>query len=88
MEVEKRGTGLRPSVRPRRVLTHVQAATGVGWVYQYVLEGKQKSLDELRAIQDWYVRYQLATVPDVAEVASVGGFVRQYSVTATSKYSR
>ncbi len=56
-------------------------ATGVGWVYQYVLEGKQKSLDELRAIQDWYVRYQLTKAPGVAEVASVGGFVRQYSVT-------
>jgi len=56
-------------------------ATGVGWVYQYALEGKQKSLDELRAIQDWYVRYQLVAAPGVAEVASVGGFVRQYSVT-------
>ncbi len=57
-------------------------ATGVGWVYQYVLEGSQQSLDELRAIQDWYVRYQLTKAPGVAEVASVGGFVRQYSVTA------
>ena len=56
-------------------------ATGVGWVYQYVLEGEQWSLDQLRAIQDWYVRYQLATAPGVAEIASVGGFVRQYSVT-------
>jgi Cu(I)/Ag(I) efflux system membrane protein CusA/SilA len=56
-------------------------ATGVGWVYQYVLQGSQRSLDELRAIQDWYVRYQLTKAPGVAEVASVGGFVRQYSVT-------
>ncbi|WP_034220259.1 CusA/CzcA family heavy metal efflux RND transporter [Arenimonas donghaensis] len=56
-------------------------ATGVGWVYQYVLEGEQWSLDQLRAIQDWYVRYQLATAPGVSEIASVGGFVRQYSVT-------
>ena len=56
-------------------------ATGVGWVYQYVLEGKNRSLDELRAIQDWYVRYQLTKAHGVAEVASVGGFVRQYSVT-------
>ncbi|MFA6985816.1 MAG: efflux RND transporter permease subunit, partial [Arenimonas sp.] len=40
-------------------------ATGVGWVYQYLLEGKQKSLDELRAIQDWYVRYQLTKAPGV-----------------------
>jgi len=56
-------------------------ATGVGWVYQYVLEGEQRSLDQLRAIQDWFVRYQLTKAPGVAEVASVGGFVRQYSVT-------
>jgi len=56
-------------------------ATGVGWVYQYVLEGKNRSLDELRALQDWYVRYQLTKAHGVAEVASVGGFVRQYSVT-------
>ncbi|AOH36983.1 efflux RND transporter permease subunit [Luteimonas sp. JM171] len=56
-------------------------ATGVGWVYQYALEGKDKSLDELRAIQDWYVRYQLTQAPGVAEVASVGGFVREYSIT-------
>jgi len=56
-------------------------ATGVGWVYQYILEGKQQSLDQLRALQDWYVRYQLTAAPGVAEVASVGGFVRQYSVT-------
>ena len=58
-------------------------ATGVGWVYQYVvepLEGRQKSLAELRSIQDWYIRYQLATVPGVAEVAPVGGFVMQYQV--------
>jgi copper/silver efflux system protein len=56
-------------------------ATGVGWVYQYALEGKNRSLDELRAIQDWYVRYQLTKAHGVAEVASLGGFVRQYSVT-------
>ena len=56
-------------------------ATGVGWVYQYVLKSGRHSLDELRAMQDWFVRYQLTTAPGVAEVASVGGFVRQYSVT-------
>ncbi|MFC7300206.1 efflux RND transporter permease subunit [Cognatiluteimonas weifangensis] len=56
-------------------------ATGVGWVYQYVLQSGRHSLDELRALQDWFVRYQLTTAPGVAEVASVGGFVRQYSVT-------
>ena len=55
-------------------------ATGVGWVYQYVVTGAQKSLAELRTIQDWYVRYGLAKAEGVAEVASVGGFVRQYQV--------
>ncbi|MEN3111850.1 efflux RND transporter permease subunit [Uliginosibacterium paludis] len=56
-------------------------ATGVGWVYQYALEGKNKSLAELRTIQDWYLRYQLAKAPGVAEVASIGGFVQTYQVT-------
>jgi copper/silver efflux system protein len=55
-------------------------ATGVGWVYQYVVRGTQKSLAELRTVQDWYVRYGLAKAEGVAEVASVGGFVKQYSV--------
>jgi len=55
-------------------------ATGVGWVYQYVLRGAQKSLAELRTIQDWYVRFGLAKAQGVSEVASVGGFVKQYSV--------
>ncbi|KDP87242.1 cation transporter [Cupriavidus sp. SK-3] len=56
-------------------------ATGVGWVYQYALVGAQRSLAELRAIQDWFVRYQLTTAQGVAEVASVGGFVKTYQVT-------
>ncbi|GAB3750016.1 efflux RND transporter permease subunit [Lysobacter olei] len=56
-------------------------ATGVGWVYQYVLKSGKHSLDELRVMQDWYLRFQLTKAPGVAEVASVGGFVRQYSVT-------
>ena len=55
-------------------------ATGVGWVYQYVVRGAQKSLAELRTIQDWYIRYGLAKAEGVAEVASIGGFVKQYSV--------
>jgi len=55
-------------------------ATGVGWVYQYVLRGAQQNLAELRTIQDWYVRFGLAKAQGVAEVASVGGFVKQYSV--------
>ncbi|RJX30899.1 MAG: efflux RND transporter permease subunit [Oxalobacter sp.] len=56
-------------------------ATGVGWVYQYVLIAKEKTLSELRAIQDWYVRYQLTKAQGVAEVASIGGFVQTYQVT-------
>ena len=55
-------------------------ATGVGWVFQYALVSAQKSLAELRTIQDWYLRYQLAKAPGVAEVASIGGFVQQYQV--------
>jgi copper/silver efflux system protein len=55
-------------------------ATGVGWVYQYVLLAKNRSLAELRTLQDWFVRYQLTSVPGVSEVASIGGFVQQYQV--------
>ena len=55
-------------------------ATGVGWVYQYVLRSAQMNLAELRTIQDWYVRFGLSKAQGVAEVASVGGFVKQYSV--------
>jgi Cu(I)/Ag(I) efflux system membrane protein CusA/SilA len=57
-------------------------ATGVGWVYQYALvdtTGK-RNLAELRSLQDWYLRYYLQAVPGVAEVAPLGGFVRQYQV--------
>jgi Cu(I)/Ag(I) efflux system membrane protein CusA/SilA len=56
-------------------------ATGVGWVYQYALLAKDKTLAELRTIQDWYLRYQLAKAHGVAEVASFGGFVQTYQVT-------
>jgi Cu(I)/Ag(I) efflux system membrane protein CusA/SilA len=56
-------------------------ATGVGWVYQYALQGKDQSLADLRSLQDWYVRYQLTKAGGVAEVASVGGFVKEYQVT-------
>jgi len=58
-------------------------ATGLGWVYQYVLEDTTgtRSLADLRAIQDWYLRYQLTSVPGVSEVASVGGFEKMYEVT-------
>jgi Cu(I)/Ag(I) efflux system membrane protein CusA/SilA len=57
-------------------------ATGVGWVFEYVLVDRthQHSLADLRALQDWQIRYQLETVPGVAEVATIGGFVKQYQV--------
>ena len=58
-------------------------ATGLGWVYQYVLEDTSGTLNlaDLRSIQDWYLRYQLTSVPGVSEVASVGGFEKTYEVT-------
>lgn len=57
-------------------------ATGVGWVFQYALvdTSSQHDLAELRSVQDWYLRYWLQSVPGVAEVASIGGFVKQYQV--------
>ncbi|MBY0611204.1 MAG: CusA/CzcA family heavy metal efflux RND transporter [Beijerinckiaceae bacterium] len=55
-------------------------ATGVGWVYQYALKSKDKSLADLRSLQDWSIRYGIAKAEGVAEVASVGGFVKQYNV--------
>lgn len=54
--------------------------TGVGHVYWYTVESNQHDLAELRAIQDWYIRYQLSAVEGVAEVASIGGFVKQYQI--------
>ena len=57
-------------------------ATGVGWVYQYALvdESGAHDLAQLRSLQDWYLRYQLESVPGVAEVAAIGGFVKQYQI--------
>ena len=57
-------------------------ATGVGWIYQYALVDRSGGYDlsQLRALQDWFLKYELKSLPDVAEVASVGGMVRQYQV--------
>jgi Cu(I)/Ag(I) efflux system membrane protein CusA/SilA len=57
-------------------------ATGVGWIYQYALVDRSGRMDigQLRALQDWFLRFELKTVPDVAEVATIGGMVRQYQV--------
>ncbi len=55
-------------------------ATGVGWVFEYTLESDSLDLAALRSLQDWNIRYQLTAVPGVSEVASLGGFVRQYQV--------
>ncbi len=66
--------GVTPSLGPD--------ATGVGWIYEYALVDKTGGHDlaQLRSIQDWYLRYELAAVPGVAEVASIGGFVKQYQI--------
>lgn len=66
-------TGVTPVLGPD--------ASGVGWVYEYALVSDNHSLQELRSLQDWFVRYELSGVPGVSEVASVGGFVKQYQVT-------
>jgi copper/silver efflux system protein len=65
--------GVSPSLGPD--------ATGVGWAFMYSLNSKERSLAELRSMQDWYLKYQLTSVEGVAEVASIGGFVKQYQVT-------
>lgn len=64
--------GVTPAIGPD--------ATGVGWVYQYALEAEDKGLDELRSLQDWYLRFQLATAHGVSEVGGIGGFQKQYQV--------
>jgi Cu(I)/Ag(I) efflux system membrane protein CusA/SilA len=56
-------------------------ATGVGWAFMYALNSKNHDLAELRSMQDWFLRYQLSSIEGVAEVASVGGFVKQYQIT-------
>src|SRR5271166_1286979 len=65
--------GVNPSLGPD--------ATGVGWAFMYSLNSTNRSLAELRSMQDWYLKYQLTSVEGVSEVASVGGFVKQYQVT-------
>src|SRR5262247_112902 len=70
------GKALPPGVVP----TLGPDATGVGHVFWYTVEGKGHSLRDLRSVQDWFIRYQLNAVPGVAEVASIGGLVRQYQI--------
>ena len=65
--------GVTPSLGPD--------ATGVGWAFMYSLNSTNRDLAELRSMQDWYLKYQLSSVPGVSEVASVGGFEKQYQVT-------
>jgi Cu(I)/Ag(I) efflux system membrane protein CusA/SilA len=64
--------GVTPSLGPD--------ATGVGWVFQYLVESDRHDLQQLRSIQDWFLRYELTSINGVSEVASVGGFVKQYQV--------
>jgi len=66
-------TGVTPRLGPD--------ATGVGWAFMYTLNSKQHDLAQLRSMQDWFLRYQLASVDGVAEIASVGGYVKQYQIT-------
>ncbi|MCU0610132.1 MAG: CusA/CzcA family heavy metal efflux RND transporter, partial [Chitinispirillaceae bacterium] len=70
---ERLPDGVRPTLGPD--------ATGVGWVYEYALTSDKRSLADLRSYQDWYLKYGLSTVEGVSEVASVGGYVKQYQVT-------
>ncbi len=72
--------GVTPSLGPD--------ATGVGWVYQYAVMAEKRTLAELRTTQDWQVRFAVAKAEGVAEVASVGGFVRQYSVVVDPRRLR
>jgi Cu(I)/Ag(I) efflux system membrane protein CusA/SilA len=65
-------SGVSPSLGPD--------ATGVGWVFQYAVIGAQRTLAELRSLQDWVIRFQLTKADGIAEVASVGGFERQYQI--------
>src|SRR5919201_51760 len=71
---------LSKSLPPGTVPTLGPDATGVGHVFWYTVEGKGHALRDLRSIQDWFIRYQLNAVPGVAEVASIGGVVRQYQI--------
>ncbi len=71
--VDKLPKGVVPALGPD--------ATGVGWVYMYALVSDKRDLGELRSIQDWYLRYALTSVEGVAEVASVGGYVKNYRIT-------
>ena len=69
---------LPPSAKP----TLGPDGTGVGWIYEYALvdHSGQYDISQLRSLQDWFLRYELKSVPNVAEVASVGGLVKQYQV--------
>ncbi len=72
--------GLQGRLPPGVAPTLGPDATGVGWVFEYVLESDSLDLAQLRSLQDWYLRYQLTAVPGVSEVASLGGYVKQYQV--------
>src|SRR5436305_5616367 len=65
-------------------------ATGVGWIYEYALIDRSHRLDvsQLRALEDWFLKYELKSVPNVAEVASLGGMVRQYQVVVDQQKRR
>ena len=56
-------------------------ATGVGWAYEYALKSKTKSLEELRTLQDYYYKFALLGVDGVSEIASIGGYIKNYEIT-------
>jgi len=73
--------GVRPELGPD--------ATGVGWIYEYALVDRtgKKDISQLRSLQDWFLKFELRTVPGVAEVATIGGMVKEYQIVLESKCS-
>jgi len=66
---------------PEGAMVHLGPdATGLGWVYEWTLQSDRHDLSELRSLQDWFIKYEIQSVPGVSEVASIGGFVKQYQV--------
>ena len=78
-------SGIQGSLPPSARVELGPDATGVGWVYEYVLQSDRHTLQELRSIQDWYLRFELTSVEGVAEVASIGGHVKQKATGASDR---
>src|SRR4030066_164968 len=78
-----RSSSRRPSPARRRRWSRSRSPPGVGWIYQYAVVDRSNRHDhaQLRALQDWFLKYELRAVPGVSEVASLGGMTKQYQVT-------